>query len=51
MHYIGDEILYVPRPQRNSLRQMKISIHPTPSASTKIEDFVKGNSDKPAHKC
>ena len=40
----------MPRPHGNSLRQTRISIRPKPSVSTKIEESVKGNSDKPAHK-
>ena len=50
IHYIGDETLSVPRPHGNSLRQTRISIRPKPSVSTKIEESVKGNSDKSAHK-
>ena len=50
VHYIGDETLSVPRPHGNPLRQTRISIRPKPSVSTKIEESVKGNSDKPAHK-
>ena len=50
MHYIGDETLSVPRPHGNCMRQTRISIRPKPSVTKKIEESVKGNSDKPAHK-
>ena len=32
------------------MRQTRISIRPRPSVTKKIEESVKGNSDKPAHK-
>ena len=50
MHYIGDETLSVPRPNGNCMRQTRISIRPKPSVTIKIEESVKGNSDKLAHK-
>ena len=50
MHYIGDETLSVPRPHGNCMRQTRISIRPKPSVTRKIEESVKGSSNKPAHK-
>ena len=50
MHYIGDETLSIPRPHGNCLRQTRISIRRKPSVTKRIEESVKGNSDKPAHK-
>ena len=53
MYYIGDEsheTLSVPRPHGNCMRQTRISIRPKPSVIKKIEESVKGNSDKRAHK-
>ena len=50
MHYIGDETLSVLRPHGNCMRQTRISIRPKPSVTRKIEESMKGNSDKPAHK-
>ena len=50
MHYIGDETLSIPRPHGNCLRQTRISIRPKPSVTKRIEESVKGNSDKTAQK-
>ena len=49
IHYMGDETLSIPRPHGYCLRQTRVSIRPKPVIK-KIEDSVKGNSDKPAHK-
>ena len=50
MHYIGVETLSVPRPHGNCMRQTRIIIRIKSSVTRKIEESVKGNSDKPAHK-
>ena len=50
MHYIGDETSSVLRPHGNCMRQTRISSRPKMSVTRKIEESVKGNSDRPAHK-
>ena len=50
IHYMGDEMLSIPSPNGYYLRVIRICTSPKPSVTKTIEDSVKGNSDKLAHK-